>query len=229
MKNFLGQKLLFITAHPDDESYAVAGTIYKNYLAGGWNVLVCASYGEKGTSHLKKKVPVFEFKKIREKELKKAAKLLHIAPVHILGISDGKLRKNKSKIYKRGARYVRQHKPQAIVGFSSDGISGHYDHISVGEVAQRIAKRFKIPFYAFTLPPPIAKNAIKWLKSRRTNPHYAKTVRYQRPTVRIKIDPTMKKRALRCHKSQMDGTNAFTGFPGYAVKELLKAEYFVVK
>ena len=101
MKSFLGQKLLFFTAHPDDESYVAAGTIYKNYQAGGWNVLVCASHGEKGTSHLKKKVPVSKFKKVRGKELRKVAKLLHIAPVHILGFPDGRIKKNKRKYMRK--------------------------------------------------------------------------------------------------------------------------------
>ena len=93
MKNFLGQKILLLTAHPDDESFAAAGTLFNNYKAGGWNVLICASYGEKGTSHLKKKIPSAKFKLVRKKELLSAARLLHIAPVHFMGVPDGQVKK----------------------------------------------------------------------------------------------------------------------------------------
>jgi len=227
MKSFLGKKLLFITAHPDDESYVAAGTLYKNYKAGGKNMLISASLGEKGKSHLKKPLSITQLRKVRKKELMSVSRFLHIKPVFILGLPDGELRKHSKAIFKKSLVFATQQKPEVIVSFGEDGISGHYDHITAGRIAKRIAKNLDIPFIAFTLPPIIAKNALKWLKSRRTAKHYRNMVVYKRPTIKISIDPKVKKRALRLHKSQMDDKDAFTGFPEYAVKELLKAEYFV--
>jgi len=227
MKNFLGKKILFITAHPDDESYVAAGTIYKNYKVGGKNILLCASLGEKGKSHLKKPLTVAQLKIVREKELRSACKLLHIESLLILGLPDGKLGKSKSMITKRGLKFAIKHKPEIIISFGPDGISGHYDHITIGEAARQIAKKLKIPFITFALPPKLSKSAIKWLKLRRVNKHYKSVIKFNKPTIKVKIDPRIKQKALRFHKSQMDDKSAFTGFPVYAVRELMNNEYFV--
>jgi len=226
-QDFLGQKILLLTAHPDDESYAAAGTIYKNYQAGGWTVLVCATYGEKGTSHLKKKISATELKKLRKREMTKAAKLLHIAPTHFIGLPDGKVRANKKKIYEYFLKQANKYKPQVIMGYGPDGISGHHDHVAVGIIARRVAKKIKVPYAAFTLPPKIQKQALAYLKTRRQAKHYINDIKFMKPNITVRINPAIKKKALRCHASQMDGSNAFTGFPEFAVKELLKAEHFV--
>jgi len=47
MLDFLGKTLLFVVAHPDDESFTSAGTMWQNRLAGGKNYIICATYGKK--------------------------------------------------------------------------------------------------------------------------------------------------------------------------------------
>lgn len=227
MKNFLGKRLLFITAHPDDESYMSAGTIYQNYQAGGQTMLLCASWGEKGRSHLKKPPVISQLKKLRRKELKRAAKFLHIKPVLNLALPDGKLKNYQKIIFQKGLAFAKKHRPDFMISFGQDGISGHIDHITAGKIAKQIAKKLNIPFIAAALPPSITKKALKWLATRRKAGHYVKSVIYKKPNIKIVIDNKIKKKALRIHQSQMDHKNAFTGFPAYAVKELLKAEYFV--
>ena len=46
--NILGRKIVWLFAHPDDECYLAAGTIYENYRNGGENYLICATAGEQG-------------------------------------------------------------------------------------------------------------------------------------------------------------------------------------
>lgn len=228
MKNFLGQKILLLTAHPDDESYAAAGTLFKNYQAGGWNVLVCASYGEKGTSHLNEKISSEKFKQIRKQELLRAAKLLHIAPVHFIGVPDGKIKQNKVKVFNQFIKYAKKYQPQVIMGYGKDGISGHHDHIAVGDIASNVAKLLKVPYISFTLPPGINKMAMIYLKTRRRAKHYINNIKFAKPNSKVIINAAIKKKALGCYKSQMDGVKAFIGFPKFVVKELLKSEYFVI-
>ena len=67
--NFLGKKILVITAHPDDESFFAAGTIYKNQRLGGKTFLICGTAGEKGSGHLKKKLTEKQLAAMRKKEL----------------------------------------------------------------------------------------------------------------------------------------------------------------
>jgi LmbE family N-acetylglucosaminyl deacetylase len=78
------------------------------------------------------------------------------------------------------------------------------------------------------LPPKSAKSANTWLKARRHSRKYTHHIRFtKKPNIRIKINSGIKKQALRCHASQLDNGKAFTGFPSYAVKEILNYEYFV--
>ena len=226
MKRFLGKKLLFITAHPDDESYMSAGTIYKNYQMAGQSMLLCASWGEKGRSHLKKPLTISQLKKLREKELKRATQFLHIKPVLNLALPDGKLKNYQKIIFQKGLAFAKKHRPDFMISFGQDGISGHIDHITAGKMAKQIARKLNIPFIAAALPSSITKKALKWLATRRKAGHYVKSIVYKNPNIKIIINGKIKKKALGLHQSQMDHKNAFTGFPAYAVKELLKAEYF---
>lgn len=226
MESFLGKRILVITAHPDDEGYAMAGSIYKNHTSGGSTYLLCATYGEKGNSHLKKKTTQKELKKIRKKELLKSAKILHIEDVRIVGIPDAKVKLHKERMRNAGAKYAKQVSPDAIVSFASDGISGHFDHVTAGVVAKKIARDLKIPFFAATLPPKVAKHALAHLRARRHAGHYKSQIVFEKPSLRIPINKAIKKKAIRAHSSQMDSRDAFTGFPAFAVAELLTAEYF---
>ena len=97
-QSFLGKRILVFTAHPDDEGIA-AGTMYENHRLGGETFLICATYGEKGKSHLKKSVTDAALKKIRKDELLRAAKILKIDEVVFLGMPDASVRENERKLF----------------------------------------------------------------------------------------------------------------------------------
>jgi len=216
------------TAHPDDESYAAAGTIFENHRAGGKTMLICASLGEKGVSHLKKPLTKGQVKQLRKKELQAAARFLSISKLYIIGLPDGTISTYKKILFRKGLKIARHYRPDFILSFGPDGISGHKDHIATGHIAETVARRLKVPFIAFALPPRLQRSALGWLKTRRKSKHYAASLHFKKPDLRVAIEARVKKKALRYHRSQMDNMNAFTGFPPYAVKELLRAEYFIV-
>src|SRR5262249_20573786 len=91
MKRILGKKILFVTAHPDDESYLAAGTMLKNYAAGGTNFVACATFGEKGKSHMKTKVTASQLKLVREKELMTVSKFLNVHTLLMAGLPDAEM------------------------------------------------------------------------------------------------------------------------------------------
>lgn len=228
MKKIIPAKLMVFTAHPDDESYLCGGTLYENGRAGGENILVCATLGEKGTSHMKTPVTAARMKSIRRRELSAAGKLLKISNTFVLDLPDGGVRERKAAFFAKGLRIARAQRPDFIIGFGPDGITGHLDHVAAGEAARKIARITKTPFLGLSLPPRFLKNAEKWLKTRRKSPHYIQKIRFAKPNIRIPINGAVKKKAIRAHASQMDNKNAFTGFPEYAVKGLLANEYFVI-
>lgn len=227
MKNFLGKRLLFVTAHPDDESYAVAGTIMRNYKAGGQSFLICATLGEKGKSHLKKKVTNAALKKIRKDELVKVQQLLKIHSVKLLGLSDTKLKDQQVQLYKKVRQAVSKTPCDYILSFGPDGLTGHQDHIAIGAVATKVAREFKIPFVSFHTPPSYYKHQ-NLINRRRRFGVYTKKQVIPKTNLKIKIDPHLKRRAIGLHKSQFT-KDPFALIPKEVVKDLLNYEYFTVQ
>ncbi|OGZ00310.1 MAG: hypothetical protein A2945_01675 [Candidatus Liptonbacteria bacterium RIFCSPLOWO2_01_FULL_52_25] len=225
---FLGKRLLICVAHPDDESFAAAGTMHENRKRGGKTFVACATLGEKGKSHLARPISDAELKRIRKGELLAASRFLGVSKVYMLGMPDGKLRFHPEMLFRKTLAFAKKVKPDFILGFGADGISGHTDHITVGRAAKRAAHRLKVPYVAFALSPRFADDATSWLKQRRRHGHYRRSIAFRTPNTTVPINARVKKRALRFHKSQMDGPR-FAGFPKYAARELLRAEHFFIK
>lgn len=223
--NLLGKRLLFVTAHPDDESYLAAGTIAQNKRAGGKSTIVCATLGEKGKAHIGGKVTQIELKAVRHRELKNVSHFLGVTTLCLLRLPDGKLRDCANQIYHKVLRLIQKHQPEVLVSFGPDGITGHLDHITVGTVTARIATELSLPFVAFVPPPAIAQ-APKSLHSRRKHGVYSDSVVYPKANVKIKIDPDIKLRALHFHRSQIPAGNPFHGLPTSAAKQMLHYEYY---
>lgn len=230
-KQFLGKRLLVFTAHPDDEGLA-AGTMYANYKAGGKTALICATSGEKGKSHLAKSVSDAALKKIRERELLKAAKILHIDEVFFLHLPDGKVRENEKKLYAKSLPMVTRFKPDQMLGFGPDGISAHWDHIIAGKVAYKIAKKEHIPFAAFTLSEAVRilrRTSKKFLLARRKFGVYAGMPKHRKANISITIDQKVKRKAMASHVSQFGTTGGtpFSRFPQRIARRMFNKEHFV--
>jgi LmbE family N-acetylglucosaminyl deacetylase len=227
MNKILGERILFVTAHPDDESYVAAGTILKNHEAGGKSYVACATFGEKGISHIKKKVTARQLKILRKKELLAVSKFLKISELLLPGLPDAELGKksNQEAFFKTLLPFARKHRPAFIFSFGKDGISGHIDHISVGKVAKKVAKKLKVPFITFSAPPELHKS-MEELKKRRKHGKYVTRMNPQPYDIEIKVNPSKKLKALHFHKSQLDDEGPLAKFPQKAVKQILTREYF---
>lgn len=222
---FLGSKIAVIVAHPDDESFLASGTILKNNQVGGQSFIICATAGERGKSHLKKKITAQELKIIRCKELEKVAKFLKTKLV-LLNFPDAKLKRNKSALFNKILPIVKKISPDFIISFGKDGISGHLDHITIGEVSKRIAQKLKIPFVASAAPPSLSKSKSELIK-RREHGRYVKTLNHQVHNTKVKVNPNLKLKVLKFHQSQLDQNNPFSNIPLKATREILSAEYFI--
>ena len=223
----LGKKLLFIIAHPDDESFLASGTLCKNYEAGGESFVVCATLGEKGTSHLKEKVSKSQLQKIRKAELIAASHHLGVTELHTFAFPDAGLQALKRQLYKELLPIAKKIDPHFIISFGKDGISGHLDHVTIGEVAKNISKKLSKNFLAFSRPPKLQQNAKHWFKKKRNKGVYLDDSEYDKPHIAIRINPKVKLKAIRFHKSQLDNNKPFSKIPKLAADEMLKAEYYV--
>lgn len=227
MRKILGERILFVTAHPDDESYLAAGTMLRNHAAGGTSFVACATFGEKGKSHIKGKVTSRQLKLLRKKELLAVSKFLKVSGLLVPGLPDAEMgrKSNQDAFFKRLLRFASKHRPALLISFGKDGISGHIDHISVGKVAKQVAHKLKIPFVAFAAPPELHKS-VELLKSRQKHGKYVKSLKHRRHDLEIKIHRLNKLKALHYHKSQLGPQGPFTGLTPETVKQFLTKEYF---
>ena len=223
---FLGKRVVVFTAHPDDEQLA-AGTMYKNHQMGGETFLLCATSGEKGKSHLKKPVSDAALARIRRNELLRAAKVLKIDKVFFLGFPDASVRENAAALYKKSLPIIAKIKPEYILSFGPDGVSGHWDHITAGKVARRIAKKLKIPLAAFTLSAESRDIRTKLILGRRKFGSYAGIPKHRESDITIKIDAAVKRRAMRYHVSQFGGAVPFAELPKPIRDKIFGYEHFV--
>ncbi len=220
-KELLGKKLLFITAHPDDETFLASGTIYANFKAGGKSAIVCATNGEKGKARVGEAVTEKQLAEIRKKELEKVSKILKVDWLIPLNLPDRNLGLHARKIHKKITQVVRSWKPDVVISFGPDGVSGHLDHICVGKVAKNIAKEFKVPFLAFAASPSLVKE-FHLAKLRRSYGAYSKEVVHQGHTLKIKANSKVKKQAFLCHKSQ----DLFAHLSKEIINEVLNYDFF---
>lgn len=128
-----------VFAHPDDESFGPAGTIAK--LSKKYNVyILSATKGDAGQSSIKSK----NLGEVRSKELKNAAKVLGVKGVYFLGFKDGTLSNNLyHKLASKIEFHLKKLKPEIVLTFEPQGISGHIDHITVSMVTMFVCQKLK--------------------------------------------------------------------------------------
>jgi len=223
----IGKKLAFIIAHPDDESFLASGTIKKNSEAKGQSFVLCATLGERGVSHLKEKISKTKLKQIRKAELVSASQHLGVTELLTFKFPDAELKDHSKELYNELLPVVKKIDPDFVISFGEDGISGHLDHVTIGEVAKSISKKLKKPFLAFARPPKLRKQAKHWFGKKRKEGRYLDDFEYRKPHIKVLIDGKVKIKAIRFHKSQLDGNRPFAKIPKFAADEMLKAEYYV--
>src|SRR5262249_31822661 len=125
---------VLLLAHPDDESFFAAGTIARHVAEGTRVGLVCATRGERGaTSDL---CTIEELPRVREAELREAARILGIHELDILPFQDQQLAKAPVDEVRRSAvRMIRRMRPDTVFTFDPEGANQHTDHIAISRFA----------------------------------------------------------------------------------------------
>jgi LmbE family N-acetylglucosaminyl deacetylase len=123
--------LLGVWAHPDDETYLSAGLMALVRAAGGRVVCVTATRGEHGTPD-PRRWPPHRLARTRELEAAAAMAVLGVDDHRWLGMEDGTL---ADVDHAAGVAVVRrlldEVRPDTIVTFGPDGMTGHPDHRAV--------------------------------------------------------------------------------------------------
>ena len=122
-----------VWAHPDDEAYLAAGLILEAQQAGSRVVVATATMGEAGMDE-SAGWTADQLASIRAAELAASLGALGVTEHHWFGHRDGTLpdvdpRTGVAQV----ARLIRQVRPDTIVTFGPDGLTGHTDHQTVSD------------------------------------------------------------------------------------------------
>lgn len=129
-------RVLAVFAHPDDEAFHVGGTLAK-YAAAGWDVfLLCATHGEAGKRGDYSRLTREQFAKLRKEELEAACRALGIhRPVFLECADKGLARDCWNSATEEIVPAIRRVRPEVVITFGPDGISGHPDHVALSQIA----------------------------------------------------------------------------------------------
>ena len=208
------ETLLAVFAHPDDESFRCGGTLA--LLAGrGVRVWVlCATRGEAGVPGLSPE----QAGQVRERELRCACRALGIEPPRFLDYQDGTLAQvDEGQAVERVVRAVRELRPQVLLTWPPDGVSGHPDHVAVsywtGEAFRQAADPAAYPEHeAEGLSPHVVAGLYHIVVPRSLaqalEMNHLHTVPDEAVTLAVDVSAVWeaKMAAIRCHRTQMDGS-----------------------
>ncbi|MEM9033657.1 MAG: PIG-L family deacetylase [Actinomycetota bacterium] len=123
-------RLLGVWAHPDDEAYLSAGLMRRVVAAGGEVTVVTLTNGEEGFSAEDPRTRA-ERADQRRREMRAAMEVVGVTDVRFRHWPDGGLADaDQRRVAGSIARAIRSVRPDVVVTFGSDGITGHDDHVA---------------------------------------------------------------------------------------------------
>lgn len=223
--------ILGVWAHPDDETYLSGGVMAAAAAAGQRVVCLTATPGERGTDD-PERWPPERLATVRRGELADALAILGVRDHHWLGYRDGECEAaDPDEAETRVTAVLSAVRPDTVLTFGPDGMTGHPDHVAVGRWALAAARR--------ATPPPVVLQAVKdtgWVE--RFTPlnqqhgvfgdGYPVAVQAERLDLHIVLPDGLLDRkvaALRAHASQVDGLLAAVGEQAW--REWIRTESFV--
>lgn len=214
--------LLAIFAHPDDETFRPGGTLALLAQHGVQVEVLTFTHGEAGSCGDPPLCTLEELPAFRERELHCACAALGIQPPRLLDFSDGHLAEADSEaMIAQILSVVDEVKPQVLLSFGPDGLSGHLDHIAVGQWAKEAFRRADgiAALYTVAVPQSLAQR----LDMRQVHPVPDEAI-----ALTVDVSPVWeeKQAAMRCHATQVSSSPMMSA-PAERQRLFFGREYFV--
>jgi N-acetylglucosamine malate deacetylase 2 len=191
--------LAAVFAHPDDETFGCAGALALAHDAGRTTRLLVVTRGEAGTPDGSADPALAED---REAELICAARKIGLDEVSLLeGYADGGVADQPFDVLvEEIAEWLADRRPDAVITFGPHGVTGHPDHVVVGNATrwavERLAETGLAPHAVYVVSPVFDPGGNRFDLS---SDEAAATHRIEITDVAArKLD------ALACHASQPD-------------------------
>ena len=216
------ERLLAIFAHPDDETFRPGGTLAILARQGVQVQVLTSTRGEAGSCGEPPLCTVDELPCVRERELHCACAALGIHSMRLMDYLDGHLQEaNRETLVKRILSVVDEVKPQVMLSFGPDGISGHPDHVIIGGCASEAFQRAAQVAALYTVAVPFSLAQRSGMRQLQPVPDEAIAL-----TVDISSAWDAKQAAMRCHATQWVSSPMVT-LPEENQKLFFGREYFV--
>lgn len=141
------EHVLFIFAHPDDETFGCGGLLALLHDQGATTSYVVATRGEAGEIRVPGLATPATLGAVRERELRRALDILGMNELRLLGYRDSGMagtaanddprafiQANREEVVADLAGHIRDLRPSTVITFGPDGIYGHPDHILISEL-----------------------------------------------------------------------------------------------
>lgn len=136
-------KVLFIFAHPDDETFGAGGTIAKLVKNGVTVNVITATTGQAGMTGEYGEITPEELGEKRKIEQSKAAKILGISKTTYLGLMDGELINHPvEELVGMLTPLIKDENPDIVITFEKNGVSNHPDHKQISLAATKAFKKW---------------------------------------------------------------------------------------
>jgi len=222
-----GRRLLAVVAHPDDESFG-CGSLLAYATANGFVVTVgCATRGEAGERTPGSVAAGQDIASVREEELRRAADILGVVRVEMLGFVDSGMTGEapagslcaaaSGDVVAAVGQLIEATRPHVVV--TLDGSDGHRDHAAIRDATLEAVRRSSWPVestYLWCLPRDLMRQWADLLASQDPSANYLAFGELGTPAEEIStvLDTaaylTVRESAMAAHKSQV---SPYEGLP----------------
>lgn len=138
-KIFHPHKIVCVLAHPDDEAFGPGGAI-AHYAKSCEVHIVCVTDGGAGRSE--NPADADHLADVRAGEMRSSAQILGVKSLTFLGLPDGSLNNNNyHEIASRVQEELNRLRPDTLLTFDLNGVSGHLDHVAVSMITSYLWER----------------------------------------------------------------------------------------
>jgi LmbE family N-acetylglucosaminyl deacetylase len=218
--------LLAVFAHPDDETFRCGGALALLARQGVRVQILTATRGQAGSCGDPPLCRPEVLGTVREAELRCACAALGLEPPILLNYQDGALaRVSEIEAVNRIMAIVQELRPQVLLTWPPDGLSGHPDHVAVSrwtglafQQAAVLESDAPASLYHLVLPRSIAD---------RLGLVHLQTIPDEAVTLTVDVTPVWEQKlaAVNCHRTQL-GVSPIMAADDDQQRIFLGREYF---
>lgn len=165
--------MMVVVAHPGDEAFGFAGAIAQAATSGAYVVLLCLTRGrfdarllDKAPApggrnrHYSRPVVWRNLDTVREDELRRSVTLLGVRVLRMLDYAEEDLaRVDFDELVSRIVEPIRMHRPEVIVTFGPEGVSGDSDHVAT---SRAVSAAFEMAAEPLSYEDDLEEDQVAW-------------------------------------------------------------------